>query len=429
MLQRKSLLAWLAAAALVVPLGALAQTTTSHNPYTVPGIQLRTNIVIPMETPTGVMNISMGAAVFQEIAPCRLMSTLEADAFPVPWGGPKLQANESRTISAAGSLSNALWINPCSGKVPVSAAAIAIRTNVTNGDGEGTLYAAATPWSAVGGLPIAKIHADQATLEEGGIMLRDQAFTLTAHAAGADLTVDIVGYFLEDPLHEQEMQAGAVGPTGPTGPQGDAGEAGPAGVQGEIGPQGAIGPTGPQGLQGPTGEQGVAGAQGPQGPQGLTGEAGAQGPQGLQGPVGATGAAGENGAIGPTGPQGPQGPQGLTGEAGAQGPQGVAGAVGPPGADGAAGPTGPTGPTGPAGAAGADGKSYLIAMGTGTFSSGTVRIYDASITVSSYVFLQYNHPGSPGNACSVESIGNGYVDVSGSTGKKFMYLVLTPYTP
>lgn len=68
-------------------------------------------------------------------------------------------------------------------------------------------------------------------------------------------------------------------------------------------------------------------------------------------------------------------------------------------------------------------------MGTGTFSSGAVRVYNSAIEVTSYVFLQYNHPGSPGNACSVEAIGNGYVDVSGSTGKKFMYLVLTPFTP
>ena len=69
-------------------------------------------------------------------------------------------------------------------------------------------------------------------------------------------------------------------------------------------------------------------------------------------------------------------------------------------------------------------------MGTGTFTSGSLRVYNANVHASSsYVFLQYNHPGSPGNACSVESIGEGYFDVSGSTGKKFMYLVLTKYTP
>ena len=68
-------------------------------------------------------------------------------------------------------------------------------------------------------------------------------------------------------------------------------------------------------------------------------------------------------------------------------------------------------------------------MGTGTFTSGSLTIYNAAIQTNSYVFLQYNHPGSPGNACSVESIGAGSVVVSGSTGKRFMYLVLTPYTP
>ena len=102
---------------------------------------------------------------------------------------------------------------------------------------------------------------------------------------------------------------------------------------------------------------------------------------------------------------------------------------GPTGPTGPRGATGPTGATGAQGAAGADGKSYLISMGGGIFTSGTLRVYDASVKVGSYVFLQYNHPGSPGNACSVETIGNGYFDVSGSTGKRFMYLVLTAYTP
>ena len=71
----------------------------------------------------------------------------------------------------------------------------------------------------------------------------------------------------------------------------------------------------------------------------------------------------------------------------------------------------------------------MISMGTGTFPSGTLRIYDSNCKSNSYVFLQYSHHGSPGNACSVEAIGNGWFEVSGSTNKKFMYMVLTPVPP
>ena len=67
-------------------------------------------------------------------------------------------------------------------------------------------------------------------------------------------------------------------------------------------------------------------------------------------------------------------------------------------------------------------------MGTGTFPAQTLIVYNANVKTTSYVFLQYNHPGSPGNACSVEGIYNGSFEVSGSTGKKFMYLILTPVT-
>lgn len=417
--KQKFLLASLAVAALLIPLVAAAQ----HNPYTVPGVQVRTNMAIPVDTGLGTVVVNMGPAVFQEIAPCRLVDTLTLDNYPPPWGGPKFAANEARIIPAAGTLLNGTWMNPCSAKVPSGAVAITMRVTVYNPDGPGTVYVAPSSWSAIAGLGITKFQPNLSTIEEGGVMLANDSFSIMPKGAGADFLVELTGYFLEDP---NQATAGPKGEPGPQGIQGIAGPTGPTGANGADGPQGPIGPTGPQGLQGV---------------QGATGEAGAQGIQGIAGPTGPTGAngaEGAQGAIGPTGPQGLQGVQGPTGEAGAQGAQGPQGAVGATGAQGAVGAqgaagatgaTGPTGPTGPAGAAGADGKSYLIAMGTGTFPAGSLTVYNSAVTTSSYVFLQYNHPGSPGNACSVESIGSGSFVVSGSSGKSFMYLVLTPYTP
>jgi hypothetical protein len=64
---------------------------------------------------------------------------------------------------------------------------------------------------------------------------------------GADLRIDVVGYFTAAPV--------STGPEGPPGPEGPAGAAGPQGVAGHPGPPG---------IQGPAGETGPAGACAPQ---------------------------------------------------------------------------------------------------------------------------------------------------------------------
>jgi len=400
-MQRKDHLPWIIAIAITWLAMAATAQTVSHNPYTVPGVQVRTALTIPIPGMSGV-NAPMHAAIFQEIAPCKLVSTLQSDAYPARWGGPKFALNESRIYAAAGSLSDGVWMNPCSGAVPAGVSAIAVRVTVSNSDGDGAIYLAPSNWAAVAGLAVVQFKQGETKTEEGGVMLAEDSFVAQSWTARADLQIEVLGFFLEDKLQKEAMRGG---------PKGDKGDPGPAGTAGEAG---AIGPMGPAGPQGPTGEAGAIGPAGPQGeigPQGLIGPAGPQGPSGPTGPQGDPGAPGTAGAIGPAGPQGQQGPMGLTGP------------IGPTGA------TGATGPQGLPGAAGADGKSYLMAMGTGTFTPGTLRIYNAAVTAGSYVFLQYNHPGSPGNACSVEAVGIGWFDVSGSTGKKFMYLVLAPYTP
>jgi len=433
--------------------------TTQHNPYTVPGARIRMNMVIPVPEADGIRYESMGPATFQEISPCRVVSTLQSDAFPTEWGGPPFLPNDSRIYVGTGKLMTADWVNPCSGRIPIGVAALAVRLTVVNPQGDGIIYLAPGTWTPISGLPVLKFSPGPSISEEVGVMLRNDTFAVMSANAPADFSIDVLGYFEADTLGGAGPSGpkGAMGPQGPqglTGPQGEKGPAGADGVAGAIGPMGATGPMGPQGEQGLTGatgvqglpgEQGLTGAQGPigpvgpMGPQGLTGD---QGPQGLTGPIGPAGPTGLQGIAGPAGATGPQGEQGPAGEngmpggpgqmgpqgpAGPQGEQGTPGVVGPPGPPG---PTGPTGATGPAGAAGADGSSYILSMGTGTFTSGTLRIYNANVHGNAtYVFLQYNHPGSPGNACSVEAIGEGWFDVSGSTNKKFMYLVLTRQAP
>ena len=57
--------------------------------------------------------------MFQEIIPCRFVSTLEADKYRDPWGGKEFQIMESRTYYPKGVLvSSDGWENPCSEHVP-----------------------------------------------------------------------------------------------------------------------------------------------------------------------------------------------------------------------------------------------------------------------------------------------------------------------
>ncbi|HEV2720721.1 MAG TPA: hypothetical protein VG323_11930, partial [Thermoanaerobaculia bacterium] len=221
--------------------------TTGHNPYTVPGVQVRTALSIPIPGTNGA-TAPMAAAIFQEIAPCTLVST----AYPAPWSGAKFTLNESRVYTAAGTLGDGAWTNPCTGKVPLTAAAISVRVTVTNGDSNGTIYLAPSNWSAVAGLPVLEFTQGQTAVEEGGVMLDNGSFTALSWNACAELQIDVLGFFLEDKLQKQAM----IG-----GPKGDKGDPGPTGAAGEPG---AAGPQGAQGPQGQQGEQGATGTQGPQ---------------------------------------------------------------------------------------------------------------------------------------------------------------------
>ena len=181
----------------------------------------------------------MGPALFQEIAPCPFISTLAEHSYPAPWGGSAFVSNESRVYTVTGAMVSDGWTNPCSSKVPASAVAVSMRIFVALGAGDGTLYIAPGSWPPGTGSPLLVFHTNEFLVEEAVITL-DQSgqVRLTALGGGADLFVEILGYFLADP--------DGVGPAGPAGPPGPPG---PQGLQGLTGPQGPPG-TGIQYLSG-----------------------------------------------------------------------------------------------------------------------------------------------------------------------------------
>jgi hypothetical protein len=351
-----------------------------HEPMTFQGFRVRANIAVPMPSFWGPNVVPMGPALFQEIPPCRFISTLEADQYPAPWGGPAFNADESRSYQVTGMMRAGEWQNPCSLVVPSNALAVALRIYVQGAVGDGTIYVSPAAWIPAAGLPVLKFHQGDSVVEETAMMIRGGGFSMASFGAGTDVTVDLLGYFIADP--DGSGPQGEIGPAGPQGPPGLQGDPGPQGEPGTAGAQGQIGPAGPQG---PKGDPGAAGAQGEIGP------------------------AGSVGATGPQGPEGPQGPQGLTGP---QGPTGSQGSMGLPGPPGPAGPTGPPGPMGPG------------ASGVYTFPpGGEITINDPAIKASSLVIVNYVN-GSRGNACAVDDQGNGWATFSGSPNKDFRYIVL-----
>src|SRR5689334_14693944 len=71
-----------------------ADELKNYNPYTVVGHQLRSNLIT--QSPFGDEKpVHMGPTLFQEIVPCRFVSTLESDHYPSPWGGKSFAAHES----------------------------------------------------------------------------------------------------------------------------------------------------------------------------------------------------------------------------------------------------------------------------------------------------------------------------------------------
>src|SRR5688572_26229434 len=92
-----------------------------HNPYTVLGVQVRTHL-LPQEMSSAYsvmeVNEAYGHTLFQEIVPCRFISTLDADQYPDRWGGLPFQINETRSYFGSGVMVEGLFVNPCSERIP-----------------------------------------------------------------------------------------------------------------------------------------------------------------------------------------------------------------------------------------------------------------------------------------------------------------------
>ena len=467
--------------AVFIPILAVAGERREHNPYTVLGMQVRSHLL--PDTP-GANGDDLGPLVFQEIIPCRFVSTLAEDAYRDPWGGIEFQIMESRTYWPRGVLvASDGWENPCSEHVPSAAVAVAVRLTSHAAPGEGSVFLAPASYRT-NNVPALWFAGGNDEMREATVVLRNGAFSVLVDQQ-THLTIDIIGYFETDPngygpqgergekgekgdrgeqgaqgLQGERGETGAQGLQGEKGAQGDKGdkgdrgeqgaqglqgERGEQGLRGEKGEKGEKGDRGEQGAQGLQGEKGVKGDKGERGERGERGEQGLQGLQGLQGERGAQGLRGEkgekgdrgnDGAQGPKGDAGAQGPQGPKGDAGAQGaqgpqgPQGEAGAQGaqgPAGPQGAMGPHGPVGPQGPKGPKGDKGNPGIIASVGGPYvfpPGGSLRIYDGAITTNSFVLLTYVEV-SNGNALGVASISNGSFIATGSPNKPFKYVVLT----
>jgi Collagen triple helix repeat (20 copies) len=450
----------LVALTLVAPLVQAADAPL-HNPYTVLGVQLRGALIA--DEADGASAVSLGPVVFQEIVPCRLVSTLQADGYAAQWGAPSFAPNESRSYRTTGELVDGIWTDPCSKRVPVNAVAVAARIWSSDPKSDAVLWV--TPGNETGPADNSKVvvRDNQQIVNEATFVLRHGMFTLTSQLSGADVQLDIIGYFLPDPWGKGDKgdkgDAGAVGPQGPkgdsgtqglqgekgekgekgdtgatgaqglkgdTGEKGDKGDVGPAGAQGAKGDKGDTGAIGPQGAKGDKGDAGAQGLQGAKGDKGDKGDAGAQGLQGAKGdkgdkgdigPAGAQGDKGDKGdtgAIGPQGAKGDKGDRGEQGPAGATGAQGPAGPMGPQGLQGLQGPVGPQGPAGPG--------PYVSSVNCIAQGEQSVTIQNPKVHADSAILVTVVGR-SLGNIISVQAQGEGWLTVSGKPATCFRYIV------
>ena len=379
-----------------------------HEPFTAYGMQVRMSLINPINNTD---QSALIPTVFQEIAPCRLTSTLSLEAYASQWGGPSYQANESRRYTGRGYLGSENFVNPCSGAVPNNAMGLVGRFIVTSAAGDGEVHIDPTNASSSHAATVLRFHKGQTLMFEAGVMFApDGSFDVATWYAGADVQIDVLGYLVADP-------APTAGPQGPKGDKGDTGDTG------AIGPQGSKADKGDAGAIGPQGPKGDTGAVGPKGDKGDTGAAGPQGAKGDDGAVGAKGDKGDTGAVGPKGDKGDDGVAGPQGPAGLQGPAGPQGAMGP------------MGPQGPQGNPGRDGLSGMVAIKGGACyppgnnANSVLSVSDASVTANSIVILNYTDSNSNGQALALVGQGAGHFETTGAPNTCFQYVVINTATP
>jgi collagen triple helix repeat protein len=404
--------------------------TKPHEPFTAYGMQVRMSIVNPINQS---WQKEIRPTVFQEIAPCRLSSTFIRDHYETPWGGPGYRSDESRHYLSRGVLETATFVDPCSESIPMNAIGIVGRFTVTSAEGDGEVHIDPVEPASPNAATVLKFKKGEELMFEAGVMLTPSGtFGMATWYAGAEVTVDVLGYLLPDPAPAgakgdkgDQGDKGETGATGATGAKGDTGAAGAKGDKGDTGATGAKGDKGAAGAKGDKGDAGATGATGAKGDTGATGAKGDKGDTGATGPAGATGAKGDAGAKGDkgdTGAMGAKGDKGDKGDKGATGEKGSVGATGPQGLMGPKGDKGDTGPIGPAG-------GLRAVKGNGCYPPGNnanslVTIHDGSVTSSSIVMLNYTDAGSNGNALALVGQGAGYFQTTGSPNNCFQYVVL-----
>src|ERR1041385_1349082 len=186
-----------------------------HEPFTAYGMQVRMSIINPINR---LWEKEFLPTVFQEIAPCRLTSTLIPDRYDHPWGGPAYSPNESRMYPSRGVLRTVTFENPCSEQVPDNAIGMVGRFEVTPGDGDGEVRIDSLDPSSPDATTGLKFKKGEVLMFEAGVMFGPGGtFGVETTSAGAEVTIDVLGYLLPDP-------APGAGPAGPKGDQGDKGE-------------------------------------------------------------------------------------------------------------------------------------------------------------------------------------------------------------
>jgi hypothetical protein len=182
--------------------------TKPHEPFTAYGMQVRMSLINPIDNTN---QSALIPTVFQEIAPCRLTSTIALEAYASQWGGPAYQANESRRYTGRGYLSSENFINPCSEVVPRNAIGLVARFTITSATGDGEVHIDPINASSSHAATVLQFHKDQTLMFEAGVLFAgDGSFDVATWYAGADVQIDVLGYLIADP-------APTAGPQGQKG--------------------------------------------------------------------------------------------------------------------------------------------------------------------------------------------------------------------
>src|SRR3954453_6339941 len=164
--------------------------TKTHEPFTAYGMQVRMSIIDPIDK---TWRKVYRPTVFQEIAPCRLTSTLPPDRYDGPWGAPDYQPNESRFYPSRGVLETETFVNPCSEEIPPDAIGVVARFTVTPGDGDGEGDVDGTDAKSANAATVFKFKKKQVLMFEAGVLLSaDGTFDVATWHAGADVMIDVL---------------------------------------------------------------------------------------------------------------------------------------------------------------------------------------------------------------------------------------------